>query len=300
MGNKQIKVLFIENNHGDFQLIESLLRKGGDNSSFLVERAERLSAGLKRLNEYNADVVLLNPNLPDSSGFDTFKNIYNYMPEKPILVLSDKEDDNFASKALKGGAQDYLIKKEITAGMARSIRHAIDRQQMLVELRHTTLIDELTGVYNRRGFFTLGKQQLKLYDRYMDKKMIYVFFADLDHFKWINDSFGHHIGDQALRDAAGILLNTFRDSDIVARIGGDEFAVLALGTRDISKEVIINRFLEKLDEFNSMEIRDFELSVSIGAVQYNPDNYNSISELLFEADTEMYESKNNKKMADCR
>lgn len=281
-------------------MIESLLRKGGDNSSFLVERAERLSAGLKRLNEYNADVVLLNPNLPDSSGFDTFKNIYNYMPEKPILVLSDKEDDNFASKALKGGAQDYLIKKEITAGMARSIRHAIDRQQMLVELRHTTLIDELTGVYNRRGFFTLGKQQLKLYDRYMDKKMIYVFFADLDHFKWINDSFGHHIGDQALRDAAGILLNTFRDSDIVARIGGDEFAVLALGTRDISKEVIINRFLEKLDEFNSMEIRDFELSVSIGAVQYNPDNYNSISELLFEADTEMYESKNNKKMADCR
>ncbi|MCU0821039.1 MAG: GGDEF domain-containing response regulator [Spirochaetes bacterium] len=298
MANRQIKILVIENNPADINLIQSVLAKDGF-PSFSIEKAEHLSEGLARLKDEQMDVVLLNPNLPDCKGFETFQNVFNNIPETPILVLTDRDDETFASKTLQKGAQDYLIKKEYDTGyMARSIRHAIDRHQMLVELRQASLVDELTGLYNRRGFYALCRQQLNMYSRYVEKRLIYVFFADLDRFKWINDSFGHRAGDQALKDTANILRVTFRDSDIVARIGGDEFAILALGSQGVGSQIIINRFHEKIEEFNRLGRRGFQLSVSMGAVQYNNEQYLSINELLFEADSMMYKNKSNKKSAD--
>ncbi len=298
MENKQIKVLLIEDNATDADLIQTVLSKG-EYSSFRIENAEYLSAGLDRLKKDNVDVVLLNPNLPDCKGFETFRSVFNNIPETPIVMLTDKDDETFASETLQKGAQDFLIKKEVNPGyMARSIKHAIDRHRMLVELRHTTLVDELTGLYNRRGFYTLCKQQLNMHSRYSEKKLIHVFFADIDRFKWINDNYGHKSGDQALKDATNILRATFRDSDIIARIGGDEFAILALGTQGVSNRIIIERFQEKLVQFNRLGKRKFELSISIGAVEYNHENENSLSELLFEADALMYKNKNQKKTAE--
>jgi diguanylate cyclase (GGDEF)-like protein len=102
------------------------------------------------------------------------------------------------------------------------------------------LTDELTGLYNRRGFFVSAQQQLKLANRY--NKGIFIFSADLDDLKIINDNFGHKTGDSALVETANILKKTFRESDIIARIGGDEFVILGMENPQINTEFILTSY----------------------------------------------------------
>src|ERR1700686_5828877 len=98
-------------------------------------------------------------------------------------------------------------------------------------------MDDLTHLYNRRAFYALAAQQLKVMRR--KEQGLLLFFADVDHLKNINDTYGHREGDLALVRAADALERTFRDSDILARLGGDEFAVLALDASSLNQEVIL-------------------------------------------------------------
>jgi len=166
-----------------------------------------------------------------------------------------------------------------------------ERNQAEEALRTLSLIDELTGLHNRRGFFALAEQQLKIANR-MKKEMLLI-FADLDQLKWINDTLGHHEGDLALIEAAGILKETFRKSDIIARIGGDEF-VITTEAVEASVNVLITRLLENLDSYNAKGDRRYKLSLSTGITRYEPENPCSIDELLRRADALMYEAKRKK------
>lgn len=166
-------------------------------------------------------------------------------------------------------------------------------KQMEEELRTLSITDELTGVYNRRGFFALAGHQLKLSNRL--KKGIYMLYADLDGLKEINDRFGHKEGDMALVDLVNILKTNYRDSDIVARIGGDEFVVIPVGFEGDSIDMISSRLQKKLEIHNSRSKRRYKLSVSIGIVYYNPQSPHSIDELISQADMLMYENKRKKK-----
>jgi diguanylate cyclase (GGDEF)-like protein len=148
--------------------------------------------------------------------------------------------------------------------------------------------DELTGLYNRRGFFTLAEQQLKLACR--SKRPQVLLFADIDDMKWINDSFGHVQGDTALTDAADVLRQTFRDSDIIARIGGDEFAVLAVEAGQ-NAEALTTRLEEQLRAHKPKPERPYELSMSMGIAHYNPESPCSLDELMVLADVKMYQQK---------
>jgi len=174
-------------------------------------------------------------------------------------------------------------------GIARDITH---RKKMEEELRALSLVDELTGLYNRRGFLALAHQQLKLVDRI--KKGMFLVFTDVDGLKKINDTMGHHEGDRALIDTADILKRTFRESDIIARIGGDEFVVLTIETSDDSVEILTNRFKENLKNHNEQEARGYRLSLSIGVAHYNPESPCSIDDLIYRADKLMYEEKRHK------
>ena len=160
-------------------------------------------------------------------------------------------------------------------------------------LRSMSFLDDLTGLHNRRGFMTLANQQLKIAHR--DKKGALLIFADLDNMKWVNDTLGHLAGDQALIDASRILKETFRESDIIARISGDEFVILAMEAPDVNSELLTKRLLEHLDAFNAGGKRLFNLSLSIGIVQYDPERPSSIHELLYRADELMYKHKQEKK-----
>jgi len=161
--------------------------------------------------------------------------------------------------------------------------------RMLAQLRATSHVDELTGLYNRRGFLLLANQQVKIADR--SKKGMLLLFADLDGMKRINDTLGHHEGDLALVDTAATLKATFREADIIGRIGGDEFAIFALETRKDIAEILIARLQENLNARNGKGDRRYTLSISLGIARYDPNTPCSIDELLSSADASMYEQK---------
>lgn len=157
------------------------------------------------------------------------------------------------------------------------------------ELRALSLTDELTSLYNRRGFFTLADHELKMANR-LNKK-IYMLYADLDNLKKINDTFGHKEGDSALIETANIFRNNYRESDIIARIGGDEFVIIPVGTDQDTVEMISARLQNALDNFNEKSGRRYKLSISIGITEYDPARPCSINDLLTRADKLMYEHK---------
>jgi len=168
-----------------------------------------------------------------------------------------------------------------------------DRQAAEAEVRRLSITDELTGLYNRRGFFILAQQQLKQIQRSQTPASL--MFIDLDGLKAINDTLGHEIGDAAIVAAATLLKNTFRESDILARLGGDEFVVLMQG-RDPSSEVIQQRLQTAIKQFNQTQQQPFQLSMSIGLQSYNPNQPVSLDQLLTLADMKMYECKRLKKL----
>ena len=167
-----------------------------------------------------------------------------------------------------------------------------DRKQMEEQIRAISITDQLTGLYNRRGFLTLAEQHLKLSSR--TKMGMLLFFADLDGMKWINDTLGHEEGDRAITDVALILKETFRSSDIIARIGGDEFAILMIDTTGISAELIMTRLQDQVDKQNNERGRRYKISISVGTAYYDPDNPYSLDELMSHADKLMYDQKRSK------
>ncbi len=197
-----------------------------------------------------------------------------------LITLTNKEG-NYTE-------QDLALVNRLAALYAIAIQRKLAEE----ELRSLSLVDELTGLYNRRGFLTLAKQQLKVANR-MKKGMLLI-FIDLDNMKLINDSLGHHEGDLALIDTANIFRDTFRESDIIARIGGDEFVVLALETNEYDAHAIVHRLNEQFARHNRRDIHPYKLSISFGIVRYDPDSPCSIEELLVKADKKMYEHKRSK------
>jgi diguanylate cyclase (GGDEF)-like protein/PAS domain S-box-containing protein len=162
-------------------------------------------------------------------------------------------------------------------------------KQMEEKLRNLTLTDELTGLYNRRGFFMMVEALLKLANR--RQKPAFLLYADLDNLKEINDVLGHHEGDQALVDTAEIFKTTFRETDIVARIGGDEFVIIPVADKREDADLVIARFKDHVSAHNHKKDRAYKLSISVGMACYDPDNPRSIDDLLKQAEKLMYKEK---------
>lgn len=260
---------------------------------FVVEGVGELSQALQRLSKGGVDILLLDLILPDSEGVVTFERAYAFAPDVPIVVFTDLEDERAALSAVQGGAQDYLVKSRTDpVSVARAVRYAIERHRLLAALRSLSLIDELTGLYNRRGFAQLGEQHLKLARR--TGRSVTLVFLDLDRFKTINDTLGHHVGDRGLNKIAEILRSTFRRSDIIARMGGDEFAVLALEASGEDAAMLVERLREHTETFNRSGREPYRLSVSVGIARYDETARTGLEALLAEADALMYEEKRRK------
>jgi len=260
-----------------------------------LECSSRLEVGLKRIAGGGINVILLDLGLPDSQGIDTFNRVRVQAAGVPIIVLTSLNDKELAFKAAQEGAQDYLVKGQLNGNLLfHSIRYAIERQSLIEELRVLSLVDELTGLYNRRGFLLLSRQQLKQANRI--KKQVVVVSADLDGLKYINDNLGHREGDKALIDMAVILRKTFRESDIIARIGGDEFAVITIQDSQNCLEFLSNNRLEKeIEKHNEKAGRSYRLSVSTGSLCSDPGIHMNIDDLLSSADRLMYLQKQSKR-----
>lgn len=157
------------------------------------------------------------------------------------------------------------------------------------ELRRLALLDELTGLNNRRGFMLLADHQMNVAKR--DKKPLALLFIDLNNLKTINDSFGHKEGDRAIMDAAAILKETFRESDIVARVGGDEYCVLMTADNELDVDTPVGRLNTNVELHNAQGIRPYKVSLSVGKANYDPHDPVPIEDLMRQADVLMYQAK---------
>ncbi len=283
------KVLLIEDHQGYADILLKRLSKHLD-PSFEVMHSASLRSGLESIAKIKFDVILADLSLPDSQGLQTPTFIRALAPEVPIVILTASDDEKLGIEAVRQGAQEYLIKGSTHAKeLPQILQYAIERNQRQAKLRQESLNDALTGLYNRRGFQVLAEEQIKLSIR--NKKPMLVVFADVNGLKQINDQFGHSAGDQALREAAGILKKTFRDSDVIARMGGDEFAVLGIDAGAENRENLLSRLRTEIEKVNHHSYHAFKLSLSVGVSVFDYSHPCSLEKLISRADHAMYENK---------
>lgn len=186
------------------------------------------------------------------------------------------------SESVHSGTGDLFKFRELLLEAAQAV---FTRWKVLHQLRTMALTDELTNLYNRRGFLLLGMHYIRLALR--NAQPISLYFADLDGLKTVNDRCGHVQGDALLIGCAEVLKTTFRESDIIARIGGDEFAILAQGATGETRDAVLNRLQSSVDVMNRNVLAPYQLSVSVGVARFDPLNPVTLSELLSIADREL-------------
>jgi two-component system cell cycle response regulator len=286
------KILLVEDNPGDARLLQEALAEIAEARFELIHR-ETLTQALNALAKSNPDVVLADLGLPDAKGLEAVVLLRGAAPNLPLVVLTGTDDENLAARALKAGAQDYLIKAQIDGRLLwRALSYSMERQRLHLELVNLSHTDDLTGFSNRRGFLALAEHQVKL--AYRTGKPFLVGFVDLDGMKQINDMFGHQEGNRALVDTAGVLMDSFRRSDILARLGGDEFAVLIADATENDIEAVLDRIQQKLSSLNASPGRLYALSFSIGIVPGDTTRHSELEQLLSKADGLMYQQKHSK------
>jgi diguanylate cyclase (GGDEF)-like protein len=286
-----MKVLMVEDNSGDVGLVREALVEAGESAIDTVS-ARTLREASERLAETRFDAVLLDLGLPDACGLEGLTYIADVAPDLPIVVLSGLHDDQLALQAVQLGAQDFLVKDEWDGRgdvLARVIRYAIERKHSEQYFNHLAYHDGLTDLPNRRLFLDRLAQALARARR--SSRMLAVVFIDLDRFKEVNDTMGHAMGDQLLREVAARLRAHTRASDTVARVGGDEFTVILPDiTRVEDVMVLADKLLETLRAPITGDAGECYISASLG-ISVFPNDADVAEALLARADEAMYRAK---------
>jgi len=281
-------VLLIEDNPGDARLIcEMIAEEPG--TPFLLQHVDRLAKGLEHLSSGGTALVILDLSLPDSIGLETFTKVYAHSPAVPIIVLTGNDDDALALSAVKGGAQDYLVKSRLDRELLlRSMHYSIERKAYQVQLEHQANYDALTGLPNRN---LLNDRLRQAVYSQRSPRNIAVVFMDLDHFKFVNDSLGHSTGDKLLKAMGERLRSVLREGDTVGRVGGDEFVLIL---NDQSNEEVIFRAMQRITAkvAEPIQIDGKELYVTVSAgISLYPQDGQDVETLLKNADAAMYRAK---------
>jgi diguanylate cyclase (GGDEF)-like protein len=265
------------------------IKQGLLTQGYLCQTATTAESALEHINKTPFDLMLTDIVMPGMDGFKLTELSRKSRPDMLIIIMTGFTEDYSFEKAIEAGASDFIKKPFTLHELIIRIR-LVNLQEKLLKLSVT---DELTGLYNRRGFFTLTEQLVKLSNR--QKNIFYLLFADLDNLKEINDIYGHEAGDQVLIETAKIFRDSFRDSDIIARIGGDEFVVVPAGTTESGAAITTARLYQNVALYNSEKKRPYALSISVGMAKYDANSPCSLDELIRQADKSMYEQKMLKK-----
>lgn len=290
--------------------IEEDLRRKEEHFRHLIED----SHGLICTHDLDGTILSVNPATLLLLGYKSSEIIGRNLREFFIPAGREKFDDylkrirqNSVDSGLmivtaKDGTQRtwkyHNVKLSETVEEPFILGHAQDVTEMHETQKHLenlSLTDDLTGLYNRRGFLMLAERQLKIVWSRPKNREVYLIFADIDGLKQINDNFGHNKGSMAIVKIGEILASNFRASDIVARLGGDEFVMFVTDNNNADKAVILNRLQTKIDNYNKQKNHPFDLSLSVGITSVDLNEKITIEELLVRADMAMYEQKRKKK-----
>ena len=290
MKSDQIKVLLIEDNSDDVRLIQRLLAQV-NMDGFRLTHANGVDKAARELEKGAFDVVLTDIAMSDSDALETIRRIQSVRKDIPIVVLSSLDDESTAIEIMQEGAQDYLIKGQGDGHLiARALRHAIERKRAELRLMHVTHYDSLTGLANRALFQSRLDHALAVAKR--RKQIAALLVLDLDRFKAVNDTLGHHAGDRLLVLVAERLRSCVRESDTVARLGGDEFTVILNDVTSAEEVAVVARkILAALAGPFQLEDHEIYVTPSIGITLYPHDGVTPTG-LLKNADAAMYQAKN--------
>ena len=287
-----LRVLIIENSTDDAELLLRELRTGGYDPAY--ERVETSAALVTALNKQTWDIVLSDYRLPRLTGADALARVRERELDVPFIFISGTIGEAAAVEAMKAGAQDYVVKGTTTRLLPiveRQLHEAAVRRQHKREVATVEYLayhDALTDLPNRNVFY--DRLQQALLTSYREKKSLAMLLMDLNQFKDVNDTFGHDYGDLLLRHIGPRVRRCLRESDTVARMGGDEFAILLPNTPIEGASLTARKVLKALEApFLLNDVR-FEVGVSIGIALY-PDHGQESDVLFRRADTAMYMSK---------
>jgi diguanylate cyclase (GGDEF)-like protein len=316
-GDEPLHVLVVEDDEVDAMAVRRSLARAGA-TTFDVVHVERLADARHALADGDFDCVLLDLDLPDSRGLATVLALIRDEGGPAVVVLTGRDSHRLAIEAVAAGAQDYLAKDELATGMlVRAITYAVARHRLSRELRRRTLAlaeanerllraesrlrdlaehDTLTGVLTRRAFeICLGGE---LHHHNLAGGRFALFFCDLDGFKVINDELGHHAGDQVLVTCVERIRGCVRGTDLIGRVGGDEFLLLC---RDVGAnaqfERLAGRLTATLAEPIELDDHQVHVGISVGIVVVDDDTQGlldapaGITALVGQADVTMYAAK---------
>ncbi len=288
MAAQAIDVLLVENDSTDRAGIHSPDERAG---TLTLHRARRLDEALDYLQDQKPDIVLLDPSLPDSNGIESVERLARVTGTIPIIVLTGAHDTVLGDKAVRAGAQDYLVKGAYDAsGLERAIRYAIERHRARTEVRYLAHHDALTGLPNRTVLEDRLKQSMALSQR--NDQLVALHCLDLDEFKEINDKLGQEVGDDMLKTVAKRLTETLRASDTAACLGGDEFAVVQTAICDREAvDLLAQRIIGACSEPFQLNGDEVFMGASLGIAVF-PGDAIAADDLLRKADLALYQAKN--------
>jgi diguanylate cyclase (GGDEF)-like protein len=295
MIHQTYKVLLVEDVLLIAKITEQMLKKSPTHT-YVSTHKTRLADSLAVLKTEDFDVILLDLNLPDSRELNTLTSIVQAAPEVPIVVLTATNSDETGLRAVQLSAQDFLLKGDFNfLTLDRAIIYAIERHRLQRTIRQLAVLDELTGLYNRRGFNTLTPDVLQRVKR--SEARGYLCFFDLDKFKQINDELGHAKGDDALKEFAATLRNVFRKDALLVRLGGDEFVAMGVEQQTGQIAETLKALEGVLAARNSQGNSGFNLESSFGVTYFDKNGPYSLEELTTAADAELYKNKESRRYA---
>lgn len=288
-----MKILVADDSKISLMLLTAALEKLGHEVSAVSSGKEAIYSFLKS----RPDIIILDVVMEGMNGFECARKLRKIHSEDwiPIIFLSATVDDESVSQGIDAGGDDYLTKpfsEIILAAKIKAMQRIADMQKKLYELTEKLQIlsstDVLTGLYNRHQFEKGLKEKIAYAERY--ESNLALLFMDLDYFKNTNDSFGHHVGDLLLKDVGTRLRGCLREVDFIARIGGDEFAIILSEIPQTKVGAVAQKILSSIAAEYCVEGHPLHIGASIGIAIYSPLTPNA-DVLVQQADIAMYGAK---------
>lgn len=280
----------VEDNPGDIVLTQRLLHTAAP-GEFVLTVAHSLEEAIRCLADKTFDVVLLDLTLPDSVGLETLRIVLQEAPDLPIVILSGLDDRDMAIRAVREGAQEFIVKSGLNMRQAALALHsAMLRKETELVLAKRAFYDDLTGLPTRALLQDRWDRARARQAR--SGSLMGVLLLDLDEFKSVNDSFGHVAGDHVLVTVACRIEGALRRGDTLARLGGDEFAVLledVCGVNDIG--LVARRIGNALKDAIEFDDTKIQAGASIGSAICHPYQNERLYDAIQRADSDMYRMK---------
>ncbi len=290
-----MKVLVIEDSEFDFLFIKRGLEAAFSEGNLQLEwdRDAEIEHLIKKVDEF--DVCFIDNNLPRDTGIDIIGALTSAGVTTPLILLTGDQEFNLDHQAIARGASDFIHKDKLSiSSISRATRYCIARKEQEQRLRDMAYTDQLTGIANRAAFDERCQVSLSRLEEHGSMSVI---LLDLDHFKMVNDTYGHPYGDDLLLQFAAELSRQFGAGDLVARTGGDEFGVIVESdTASVTPTAIRDRLRGSL--FSQFDVLDTKIiaPASIGVATVSQlDLPVSATDLVQRADRNLYIDKRRRK-----